>query len=1091
MSNHSIIDYMTTCIKRGAYDDAVSYAESLPADLRNRPRIVLEKVRARMRQGRMADAEAMLHAFGPIAKFSGASGLLALEAACLSVYRCLAIAEALTQAEPIMSALRETENDPAIAAEAERVYARILLIAATYYEISKAQGQAAHRRLPQISAVLEHNHWLDESLAAEFTFAQRIEDTSAALTAFDKLIARATNMARHGLAGEAHLAKALMMLQCGGASESIRAELALAAHEYGSAGHLHGPIEVRQALALLAIERERGKLDSLEKCRLDFQAVNYPKGELDVLISLSHLAYERGDVVAANTYRKEGLALANTIGMGLVYINDVLAQADIAMRYNDFGLAIEMCEAALKRCLPCFIQAGVEQLLATAYAFVNNLDKALSYGKNALKHYEDCSALDSAANAAVKLASDLNSLRLDTAWEEAESLLLYWSDKDRLRGDHDALVQILEMRAQIGIHRFLYSPTLKGSPALLQFASQIITDAEQVALNLSQKPQHKRLGNLAQLRGQLHQLQGNFVAVENDWREALTHYETIEAEMESANCRYMIGVLRLNAANQELLGNFEEAETQLAKALAYYEANGNRLYAANSRYMLALLYMNAEVRVVPELGNNMAEAAIGHLTLAEAHLDAVRRDFAAGNTVEIQASKRALRQESIKIYELALDVLLRRFPNWVEAWRWTQKFKARSLSDALTADVAPQHVEMARHPRSLALLNRESELIKRLQKAPAENRIALRQELQEIRDLMREDPCLADYLDLRAGGAVDLDDLGTMATETACVFLDWVVVGEWIWLIGVRPGEEPAARLLPLTASAVRKFIESRLNSFTFRSTLRDDSEDLDFLNPLLAPLGVLTKSGEMLVLCPSGFLSGLPLHALEVEGVPLIERNPVVYTPSLSVLRHCLIRSSDQAELNSRPVLFGDPTSDRPAAAAFVQQLEKLMGLKAFRGAEVTREIFLRHADGASMIHYQGHAMHDRGDALSSYLELADNQKLTARELFDLQAFEVNLVTLAACESGVNVIEPGDEPLGLVPAFLTAGARSVLASLWKVEDKAAAACMRGFYDDLLDSGIQFDKAQALRAAVLAVRRQPQFAAPYYWAPFCLYGAWT
>jgi CHAT domain-containing protein len=121
--------------------------------------------------------------------------------------------------------------------------------------------------------------------------------------------------------------------------------------------------------------------------------------------------------------------------------------------------------------------------------------------------------------------------------------------------------------------------------------------------------------------------------------------------------------------------------------------------------------------------------------------------------------------------------------------------------------------------------------------------------------------------------------------------------------------------------------------------------------------------------------------------------------------------------------------------------------------------------------------------------LILADGN-ITAREVFDLPDLQADLVTLAACESAANVMAAGDEPLGLIPAFLYAGASSVLATLWKVSQTSAAQLMHIFYDSLANSNQFVDKAQALRQAMLAVRDTPGFESPYHWAPFVLHGDW-
>ena len=123
----------------------------------------------------------------------------------------------------------------------------------------------------------------------------------------------------------------------------------------------------------------------------------------------------------------------------------------------------------------------------------------------------------------------------------------------------------------------------------------------------------------------------------------------------------------------------------------------------------------------------------------------------------------------------------------------------------------------------------------------------------------------------------------------------------------------------------------------------------------------------------------------------------------------------------------------------------------------------------------------------------LADG-KLTARDIFELSRFRADLVTLAACESAANVIEVGDEPLGLIPSFLFAGSQAVLASLWKVNSKVAAEFMRCFYAGIEENQgadeSPMNKAEAVRQAMLQVRQNPRYEAPYYWAPFVLNGDW-
>ena len=94
-----------------------------------------------------------------------------------------------------------------------------------------------------------------------------------------------------------------------------------------------------------------------------------------------------------------------------------------------------------------------------------------------------------------------------------------------------------------------------------------------------------------------------------------------------------------------------------------------------------------------------------------------------------------------------------------------------------------------------------------------------------------------------------------------------------------------------------------------------------------------------------------------------------------------------------------------------------------------------------------------------------------------------VEMIVLSGCATGLNVVTPGDELMGLVRGLLQAGAQSLVLSLWDVHDDSTKEFMVEFYTQL---GTGYSKAEALRTAALRLReRRPH---PYYWAPFLLIG---
>ena len=144
-----------------------------------------------------------------------------------------------------------------------------------------------------------------------------------------------------------------------------------------------------------------------------------------------------------------------------------------------------------------------------------------------------------------------------------------------------------------------------------------------------------------------------------------------------------------------------------------------------------------------------------------------------------------------------------------------------------------------------------------------------------------------------------------------------------------------------------------------------------------------------------------------------------------------------------------------------------------------------VRTCTDKDIIHFSCHGSFDNIDPLSSGIELHD-EVLKAREIFDMR-LNTELVTLSACQTGLNKRSPGDELIGLTRAFLYAGAPSVVVSLWSVDAQSTHELMLEFYKQLKNGA---DKATALQKAQIKTIEKKKYAHSYYWAPFVLIGDW-
>jgi CHAT domain-containing protein len=110
----------------------------------------------------------------------------------------------------------------------------------------------------------------------------------------------------------------------------------------------------------------------------------------------------------------------------------------------------------------------------------------------------------------------------------------------------------------------------------------------------------------------------------------------------------------------------------------------------------------------------------------------------------------------------------------------------------------------------------------------------------------------------------------------------------------------------------------------------------------------------------------------------------------------------------------------------------------------------------------------------------------LQLHDIYNLDLSQTQLVVLSACRTALGKEVKGEGLVGLTRGFMYAGSKSVIASLWKVDDRATAELMKHFYRAMFDEGLP--PSAALRKAKEAMWRQPRWHAPYFWAAFVLQG---
>ena len=175
-------------------------------------------------------------------------------------------------------------------------------------------------------------------------------------------------------------------------------------------------------------------------------------------------------------------------------------------------------------------------------------------------------------------------------------------------------------------------------------------------------------------------------------------------------------------------------------------------------------------------------------------------------------------------------------------------------------------------------------------------------------------------------------------------------------------------------------------------------------------------------------------------------------------------------------------------AAAAPANEFLTAVDFKASRALATSAEL-----SQYRIVHFATHGLlNTKHPSLSGLvLSLVDERRqpqdgfLRLHDIYNLR-LPAELVVLSTCQSGLGREMRGEGMIGVTRGFMYAGAKRVLASLWKVNDGATAELMKRFYAEMLKKNLS--PAAALRAAQIEMWREQQWRAPYYWAAFVLQG---
>ena len=274
------------------------------------------------------------------------------------------------------------------------------------------------------------------------------------------------------------------------------------------------------------------------------------------------------------------------------------------------------------------------------------------------------------------------------------------------------------------------------------------------------------------------------------------------------------------------------------------------------------------------------------------------------------------------------------------------------------------------------------------------------------------------------------------------------------------------------------------------------------FHDCFIGPIADLLQ-GDELIIVPDGPLCLAPYAAfLDSESRYLSQSIRTRILPSLTSLQ-LIANSAEDYHRTSGVLLVGEPCLEKftnllgepifsplPYAKKEVEMIGKMLNIIPLTGKEATKEEVLRRIGSVALVHIAAH-----GDMEAGEIALAPNPALTSNirnekdfmlKMADVQAVQLRarLVVLSCCHSARGRVTP-EGVVGIGRAFLGAGARSVLVSLWAIDDEATMEFMKSFYKHLRDGNCT---SVAVNRARKCLRESEKFSAVKYWAPFVLIG---
>ena len=606
------------------------------------------------------------------------------------------------------------------------------------------------------------------------------------------------------------------------------------------------------------------------------------------------------------------------------------------------------------------------------------------------------------------------------------------------------------------------------------------------------------LPNRNTLKGKVFQAYGQALYEVNALDEAQKYFITASKNFKEANNlyeyamnNYRIGSSVLQQARNNLdVRLYEKAFHIFLDSIKILNVTNLYGFLKSFQFMIALCYAEPLVyKIIPHVLIDVytLKAHNYYMEALETNEIIITKN-SLGSGSEVLKSIIALKKEMKQLISSGFQ-FYRATGQLKKSIYWLERTKVKSLNSLIGNRITPQ-AAIAEN----VLIKQEKTLIDDfLNASSVKLQTQLKNEIDDLYHKMLSNTTTSFYAKRKLLKIPDFSDIqsflkrneNTLNGQKVFV-LYYYVSKKNIFCIGISSElENPLIEKLTICPVKLAKDLRTLRLKLAAYNARKFDSLLWTSKNELIKPLEKWTKPEDIICIIPHAFLQNLPLHTLSIKDEVLISRNPVFYNLNLTSWNYLLSKPFTKA-LFDAPFIFGDPESNLPNAREEANHIASMLKTNAVIGKNVTKNEFKKCFTTASLLHFAGHGVYESATGFQSGIKFHENELLSVNEIVEAVT-NIELIVLSSCNTALQKNYDGEELAGLATAFLSAGCKSILASLWPVNDEDARAYFTKFYEELIAGA---PKVIAAQKATIALLRRPVKSHFYHWGMFTITGNW-